>query len=159
MGIVLADGRGRVLWARRVNQNAWQFPQGGIQPGENPQQAMYRELHEEVGLQPEDVELVATTRGWLRYRLPEGLVRKGQSPRCIGQKQKWFLLHMKSADHLVNFDAGTKPEFDDWQWVTYWYPVGKVVAFKRGVYRRALRELSPRHCRLVQDCAKAGRAA
>lgn len=159
VGIVLADGAGRVLWARRVGQNAWQFPQGGIQNSENPEQAMYRELHEEIGLQRDDVELLASTRGWLRYRLPEGLVRKGQSPLCIGQKQKWFLLRLRSAEERISFNAGAKPEFDHWEWVSYWYPVGQVVAFKRGVYRRALRELSPRHCRLVQDGTVAGDAA
>lgn len=156
VGIVLADGQGRVLWARRVGQSGWQFPQGGIHTDENPEQAMYRELREEIGLKRGDVELLASTRGWLRYRLPEALIRKGQNPLCVGQKQKWFLLRMTAPEHRISFDCGDKPEFDHWEWVSYWYPVGQVVAFKRGVYRRALKELSPRHCRLTQDRGKSG---
>ncbi|QQD18047.1 RNA pyrophosphohydrolase [Spongiibacter nanhainus] len=151
VGIVLANEVGQVLWARRVNQNAWQFPQGGINDGETPEQALYRELYEEVGLREGDVDVLACTRGWLRYRLPQRLIRKGNKPLCIGQKQKWFLLRMLSSDDRVQFNCGHKPEFDHWQWVSYWYPLGQVVSFKREVYRRALKELSPRHARLVRD--------
>lgn len=152
VGIVVADGRGRVLWARRNGQDAWQFPQGGIHEGESPQDAMYRELFEEVGLKPEDVELVGQTQGWLRYKLPEGLIRKNSSPLCIGQKQKWFLLRMLAEDQKVTFNnTNERPEFDHWEWVSYWYPLGKVVAFKRDVYRRAMHELSPKHCRMVRS--------
>ena len=67
VGIIIANSQGQLLWARRVGQNAWQFPQGGISKGESPEQAMYRELDEEVGLQPEDVEIIAQTEGWLKY--------------------------------------------------------------------------------------------
>src|SRR5690606_15101261 len=73
VGIILTNGLGQVLWARRIGQEAWQFPQGGIQRNESPEQALFRELHEEVGLMPEDVEILACTRGWLRYRLPQRL--------------------------------------------------------------------------------------
>ncbi len=143
MGIVVANDRGQVLWARRVGgRDAWQFPQGGINRGESPEQALYRELHEEVGLQADAVEVLACTRGWLRYRLPKGLVRKGQNPVCIGQKQKWFLLRMLADDKQVRLDQNHKPEFDHWQWVSYWYPLNQVVAFKREVYRRAMKELA-----------------
>ncbi|GAB3376656.1 RNA pyrophosphohydrolase [Spongiibacter taiwanensis] len=151
VGIVLANAQGQVLWARRVGQNAWQFPQGGINQGESPEAALYRELYEEVGLGENDVDLLACTRGWLRYRLPQRLVRKENKPLCIGQKQKWFLLQMRAADEKVSFHHGDKPEFDHWQWVSYWYPLGQVVAFKREVYRRAMKELAPRHVRLVRD--------
>lgn len=154
VGIVLANTSGEVLWARRVRQNAWQFPQGGIHAGESAEQALYRELGEEVGLSPEHVEVLACTRGWLRYRLPERLVRRGRDADCdervcIGQKQKWFLLKMLAPDSEVRLDVGDKPEFDGWRWVSYWYPLGQVVAFKRDVYRRAMKELAPRYCRLV----------
>lgn len=150
VGIMLANTHGQVFWARRVGQNAWQFPQGGIQKSESPEQAMYRELHEEIGLQPGDVKLLACTRGWLRYRLPHRLVRRDSKPVCVGQKQKWFLLQMLSADEQVDLASNNSPEFDDWRWVSYWYPLGQVVSFKREVYRRALKELSPRLIRLVQ---------
>lgn len=143
VGIVLANDRGQVLWARRVGgRDAWQFPQGGINRGESPEQALYRELEEEVGLAPESVEILAVTRGWLRYRLPRRFIRKGQKPLCIGQKQKWFLLRMLDDDGAVRLDMNDKPEFDHWQWVSYWYPLNQVISFKREVYRRAMKELA-----------------
>lgn len=151
VGIVIANADGRVLWARRVGQDAWQFPQGGIQPQESPEDALYRELREEVGLAPDHVEILACTRGWLRYRLPQRLVRRGREPVCIGQKQKWFLLRMLADDVSVQVDAGDKPEFDCWRWVSYWYPLGQVVSFKREVYRRAMKELAPRHARMLNE--------
>lgn len=145
VGIIVADGKGHLLWAKRAGQNAWQFPQGGIDPGENPLDAMYRELHEEIGLETADVKILAHTRGWLRYRLPRRYIRHGESQTCIGQKQKWFLLHLDTDTDRIRFDRGKKPEFDGWQWVNYWYPVGQVVDFKRDVYRRALKELAQAH--------------
>ncbi|WP_374972840.1 RNA pyrophosphohydrolase [Spongiibacter marinus] len=151
VGIVIANDCGQVLWARRVGQSAWQFPQGGINDGETPEQALYRELYEEVGLRESDVEILACTRGWLRYRLPKRLIRKDNKPLCIGQKQKWFLLRMVGNEADIRFTCGRKPEFDYWQWVSYWYPLGQVVAFKREVYRRAMKELAGRHVRLLRD--------
>ncbi|PAV25858.1 putative (di)nucleoside polyphosphate hydrolase [Tamilnaduibacter salinus] len=144
VGIILANHRGEVLWARRIGQNAWQFPQGGIDRNESPEQALYRELGEEVGLGQQDVEIISCTRGWLRYRLPRRMVRYHSQPVCIGQKQKWFLLRLMSSDEAVSVEETDSPEFDGWQWVSYWYPLGQVVSFKREVYRRALRELAPR---------------
>lgn len=151
VGIILANGKGKVFWARRLGQDAWQFPQGGIAANETPEQAMYRELHEEIGLTAADVKIVASTKGWLRYRLPKRLLRHDSEPLCIGQKQKWFLLHYQSADDAVRLDLHEKPEFDHWDWVSYWYPVEQVVSFKRGVYSRALKELSPVHSRMIRD--------
>jgi len=143
VGIVLHNDRGQVFWGRRVGGfDAWQFPQGGIERGESIEQALYRELHEEVGLDERDVEIRCRTRGWLRYRTPEGLRRRDSTPGFLGQKQKWFLLRMLADDAAVCTET-EKPEFDGWRWVSYWYPVGQVIAFKRGVYRRALRELAP----------------
>lgn len=144
VGIIIANPKGQLLWARRVGQDAWQFPQGGINPGETPEQALYRELEEEIGLCAQDVQLVACTRGWLRYRLPRRMIRTHSRPLCIGQKQKWFLLQMRCTEKHICFDSTPKPEFDGWRWVSYWYPLGQVVSFKREVYRRALCELAPR---------------
>ena len=131
VGIILTNELGQVLWARRIGQDSWQFPQGGIHHNESPEQALYRELHEEVGLLPEDVEILACTRGWLRYRLPQRLIRNHSQPICVGQKQ---------------------PEFDGWRWVSYWYPLGQVVPFKRDVYRRAMKELAPRLLTTLPGC-------
>ena len=148
VGIMLSNGAGKLFWAKRIGQDAWQFPQGGINPGEKPEAALYRELYEEVGLEPEDVEVLACTRGWLRYRLPKNLQRRNSHPLCVGQKQKWFMLKLLSDDNKVCLNRCTKPEFDDWKWVNYWYPVNQVIEFKRGVYRRALKELAPLQCEM-----------
>ena len=144
VGIILSNPQGQVLWARRVGgYDAWQFPQGGINAGESPEDALYRELFEEVGLESSSVTVLAQTRGWLRYHLPRRMRRHNSSPGFKGQKQKWFLLRMLAEDHQVQVDVTDKPEFDHWRWVSYWYPVGQVVDFKREVYRRALKELAP----------------
>ena len=143
VGIVLLNTQGQVLWARRIGQPAWQFPQGGIKHQETVKEALFRELKEEVGLLPKDIKVLARTKNWLRYRLPKHLLRHQSKPLCIGQKQKWFLLQMLSSDERVSFNHSDKPEFDRWQWVSYWYPINQVVLFKRDVYRRALSELAP----------------
>ena len=143
VGIVLTNGERRLFWARRVGRAGWQFPQGGLQPGETPEQALYRELGEEVGLRKEQVELLGSTRDWLRYRLPERYQRRDKLPLCIGQKQRWFLLRFKDEDSAVRLDGSDSPEFDDWRWVDYWEPLAGVIFFKRAVYREALSELSP----------------
>lgn len=145
VGIMLTNPRGELLWARRVGgMDAWQFPQGGIRQDESPEQALFRELNEEVGLSADDVRILGCTRNWLRYHLPPRLVRRHQDPVCIGQKQKWFLLQMLADDECIRFDNSAEPpEFDHWRWVSYWYPLSRVVAFKREVYRSALKELAP----------------
>ncbi|WP_026957664.1 MULTISPECIES: RNA pyrophosphohydrolase [Aliagarivorans] len=142
VGIVICNQRGQVLWARRYGQHSWQFPQGGVDEGETAEQAMYRELHEEVGLEPKDVKILASTRHWLRYKLPKRLVRWDSPPVCIGQKQKWFLLRLVGSEDNIRFDRSGHPEFDDWRWVSFWYPVRQVVSFKREVYRKALKEFA-----------------
>ncbi|WP_308368635.1 MULTISPECIES: RNA pyrophosphohydrolase [unclassified Microbulbifer] len=157
VGIIVLNARGQVLWARRVGgKDAWQFPQGGINPGETPEQALYRELYEEVGLTRDQVSLIACTRGWLRYRLPQRLIRRRAEPLCIGQKQKWYLLRLEAPDSAISFDNGYKPEFDHWRWVTYWHPLSKVVTFKREVYRRALTELAPQQIQLEKRFSEDG---
>jgi putative (di)nucleoside polyphosphate hydrolase len=143
VGIILANPGGKLLWARRVGQDAWQFPQGGMRSDETPAEAMYRELGEEIGLRPEHVEVMGATRGWLRYRLPRQYIRRGSNPVCIGQKQVWFLLRILCHDKTVRLDYSERPEFDRWRWVDYWHPLKEVVAFKRKVYRQALNELAP----------------
>lgn len=138
VGIVLTNEQGKVFWGKRVGQNAWQFPQGGIHPEETAEQAMYRELQEEVGLQSDDVKILAITPGWLRYRLPPTFIRHHIQPLCIGQKQKWFLLRLIVDDERINLNHSVKPEFDNWRWVHYWRPLKEVINFKKHVYRKAL---------------------
>lgn len=141
VGIVVCNNLSQVLWAKRVGNGAWQFPQGGMSEGETFEEAMYRELSEEVGLLEADVEILACTEGWLKYRLPERYIRSDRA--CIGQKQKWFLLQLQSSDEKVNLQCDGLPEFDDWRWESYWYPVRHIVDFKEQVYKRALEELAP----------------
>jgi len=143
VGIVLIRDDGRVFWARRVNRDGWQFPQGGMRTDETPIEAMYRELEEETGLQPEHVEVLGATPGWLRYRLPNRFVRRNVRPTCVGQKQVWFLLRFTGEEAHFRLDANEKPEFDLFRWVDFWYPSEHVVAFKRDVYEQALRHLQP----------------
>jgi len=120
-----------------------------------------------VGLKAEHVKILACTDGWLRYQLPShmrrdhrrptsransrsrsarGASRQGKTKKSPvpfkGQKQKWFLLEMLCEEELIRFDQCDKPEFDGFEWVSYWYPVNKVIDFKRDVYRRALKQLA-----------------
>ena len=141
VGIILCNGEGKLFWAKRIGQDAWQFPQGGIKRTETPEQALFRELNEEVGLGRDDVEILHETSDWLRYRLPQNFIRQHSGPVCIGQKQKWFLLALQSDDNSVHLNRSCEPEFDDWCWVSYWHPVDQVINFKRDVYRKALTEL------------------
>ena len=142
VGIVLMRADGQLFWARRVNRDGWQFPQGGMNTDETPLEAMYRELREETGLYPQHVDVLGATPGWLRYRLPNRCVRRGARPTCIGQKQVWFLLQMRGEESDLRLDLTDKPEFDSWRWVDFWYPVENVVTFKREVYVRALLHLA-----------------
>lgn len=142
VGIVICNKRGQVFWARRRGQQSWQFPQGGVDIGETIEQAMYRELFEEVGLRRKDVRILGSTRHWLRYKLPKRLVRWDAQPICIGQKQKWFLLQLMCNDQEINIQASSKPEFDRWCWVSFWYPIRQIVSFKRDVYRRVMKHFS-----------------
>lgn len=143
VGIILCNLDRRLFWGRRIGQDAWQFPQGGIQNQETPEQAMYRELEEEVGLLPSQVEILGCTNDWLRYWLPRRYIRRNCSPLCIGQKQIWYLLKVCCSEDAFCLNRSTKPEFDAWRWVRYWQPVHEVVYFKRRVYVQALRELAP----------------
>ncbi|MGD0958468.1 MAG: RNA pyrophosphohydrolase [Methylomonas sp.] len=141
VGIILCNDNDQVFWAKRKGANSWQFPQGGIDGNEDPEAAMFRELWEEIGLNREHVEILGRTRYWLRYKLPDKYIRKNSAPLCIGQKQIWYLLRLRTDDANVRFDCGVKQEFDNWKWVDYWFPLKDVVYFKRRVYRKALEEL------------------
>lgn len=142
VGIILVNEVNEVFWGKRIREHAWQFPQGGIKRGESPEQAMFRELEEEVGLRPEHVSIIARTRDWLRYEVPEQWVRRDWRGHYRGQKQIWFLLRMIGQDSDVQLRATEHPEFDAWRWNEYWVPLEAVIEFKRAVYRSALIELS-----------------
>lgn len=143
VAIVIMKGDQKVFWAHRSNNDGWQFPQGGMRSDETPVEAMYRELHEETGLLREHVEILGTTPGWLRYRLPKRYQRMHTKPLCVGQKQVWFLLRLLSDESAVALDAMPEPEFYEYRWVDFWYPVDNVIPFKRRVYQKALSLLEP----------------
>ena len=142
VGIILLNQKSQVFWGKRIRTHSWQFPQGGIDRGETPEQAMFRELHEEVGLHPQHVQVLARTRDWLRYEVPDRFIRRDARGHYKGQKQIWFLLQLVGHDWDLNLRATDHPEFDAWRWNEYWVPLDVVVEFKRGVYEMALTELS-----------------
>ena len=141
VGIILCNGNNKLFWARRANQDGWQFPQGGIDDNETPDEAMYRELYEEIGLKPEQVEVIGRTSEWAYYDLPERFVRRNSFPICKGQKQIWYMLRLLGEEEDIHFDSTSTPEFDNWRWVDYWEPAFDVVHFKRNVYLSALTEM------------------
>jgi putative (di)nucleoside polyphosphate hydrolase len=141
VGIILVNWKNEVFWGKRVNQHSWQFPQGGIKSGESPEEAMFRELREEVGLASEHVRILGRTRGWLRYDVPDQWIKREWRGNYKGQKQIWYLLKLVGRDSDVSLRASSRPEFDAWRWNSYWVPLESVIEFKREVYRRALTEL------------------
>ena len=143
IGIMVCNDFGNLLWTRRIGQNSWQFPQGGVDAGESAEQALFRELKEEIGLDKQDVKILGSTKNWLKYRLPNRYIRQDSFPLCVGQKQKWFMLRLTSHESRIHFDETGHPEFDHFMWVSYWYPLRQVIAFKQSVYRQALSELMP----------------
>ena len=151
VGIIICNKLGQLFWAKRIKQDAWQFPQGGIKEAETTEEALFRELSEEVGLCKDDVRILSQTSEWLKYRLPKPYIRQRKGRTCIGQKQKWFLLGLQTEEVRVDLENTLQPEFDDWCWVNYWYPVNQVVDFKRSVYRKALIELEQSVKNFVRD--------
>jgi putative (di)nucleoside polyphosphate hydrolase len=143
VGIILVNDDGSLFWAKRIGEDAWQFPQGGIRKSESAEQALFRELYEEVGVVKESVEVIGRTQDWLRYKIPEQLIRRHQTPCCIGQKQRWFLLRFTGKESDVCLDSSDKPEFDQWCWIDPIEPPRSVISFKRSVYAEALKELLP----------------
>ena len=151
VGMVIFNGHGQVLWARRVKQNTWQFPQGGIKDDESEEEAMYRELYEELGLTCHDVYIAQTSRNYHRYRVPKRMLNEYRDRNYQGQKQRWFLLGLNDDERLdsaVKFNNCKHPEFDRWRWVSYWYPLRNVITFKQDVYRKILVEFAPTVLRL-----------
>jgi putative (di)nucleoside polyphosphate hydrolase len=141
VGIILLNANNQVFWGKRIRSEGWQFPQGGIQEGESPTDALYRELYEELGLLPEHVNILGRTPGWLHYHLPTQYIRPESRGVYKGQKQIWFLLDFLGNEQHVNLQATAEPEFEDWRWNPYWVEMKRVVVFKRQVYSQALTQL------------------
>jgi putative (di)nucleoside polyphosphate hydrolase len=153
VGIILANRNSQLFLGRRIgHEDAWQFPQGGIRPNETPQQALFRELREEIGLEPKDIRVLGKTQNWLHYELPKRLIRPNTNPVCIGQRQIWFMLGLIGNEKDINLKASPEPEFEEWRWVNYWQPVHEVVNFKKAVYQSALVELEESLLRYWHPC-------
>src|SRR5699024_8685562 len=142
VGIILANRKNQVFWGKRVKEHACQFPQGGIQRDESPEQAMYRELYEADWLHPEHVRILGRSKTCLRYDVHTLFVGRESRGRYCGQKQIWFLLRLIGQDSDVSLRATPTPEFDAWRWSHYWVPLDAVIHYKREVYFQALNELS-----------------
>ena len=143
VGIVIVNQSDQIFLAKRIGQDAWQLPQGGIDENESELEALYRELFEEVGLLPEHIELIAKTPKWLRYELPKKHQRRFQNPKCVGQKQVWYLVKLKESEDNICLDHHDEVEFDDWRWVDFWDPVDLVIEFKRSIYEDMLKAFAP----------------
>jgi putative (di)nucleoside polyphosphate hydrolase len=155
VGIMLLNRDGRVFVGRRIDMPAglaaWQMPQGGIDPGETPRQAALRELKEEVGT--DKAEILAESRGWLHYDLPEYLRAQlgGMwGGRYRGQRQKWFAMRFTGADRDIDPAATEHPEFDAWEWVASERLPELIVPFKRQLYLDVMAEFGA-YCRAEQS--------
>ena len=146
VGIIVANSVGELLLCKRKGMNSWQFPQGGIDKNEDPLRAAKRELFEEVGISSKYVELIKSSNYWYKYNVPARNRRKiFVNKKFKGQKQKWFLFKLKK-NTQISFENDPDNEFENFKWVSYWYPLAVIVSFKEAVYRNALNELKYAYC-------------
>ncbi len=143
VGIVLINPAAQVFVARRIDtaENAWQMPQGGIDEGEDPRTAAFREMGEEIGT--EKAEIIDETGDWLAYDLPPDIADRIWKGRFRGQKQKWFLMRFTGSD--ADIDIGTEhPEFSDWMWTEFRSLPELIIPFKRELYTAVVDSFLPR---------------
>ena len=139
VGILLLDRRDRLFVARRIDMKAeaWQMPQGGIDEGEDPRRAAFREMKEEIGT--DKAEVIAESRDWMRYDVPAEIASKIRGGRWRGQRQKWFAMRFKGMDRDI--DICTKhPEFCEWKWIDPEEAPALIIPFKRPLYERVIAE-------------------
>jgi putative (di)nucleoside polyphosphate hydrolase len=143
VGVMLLNSEGKVFVGARIDNTdeAWQMPQGGIDPGEEPWATALREVEEETGIAPQLVERIALCPERLKYDLPEELHGKLWGGKWMGQDQDWFLCRFLGRDSDINI-ATKHPEFREWRWVEPAQLPDLIVPFKRDLYRRLLREFT-----------------
>jgi putative (di)nucleoside polyphosphate hydrolase len=141
VGIALLNEADMVFVGRRIDQTAeaWQMPQGGIDPGEDPRQTALRELEEEIGVPPARTAIIAESRDWLSYDLPPELAAKVWKGQYRGQKQKWYLCRLIGDEDVINIQTA-HPEFDAWKWARFSDLPDLIVPFKRPIYQAILAE-------------------
>jgi len=140
VGIVIVNAKGQFFLGKRIGAEAWQFPQGGIDEGENPEESLYRELHEETGLVKDKVTIVAVSKKWLVYHIPH--VYQRSNKKYDGAMQKWFLLKLTGTNEDVNLNAVNEAEFDAWKWADKNTAINSVIRFKKAVYASIFAEFA-----------------
>ena len=147
VGLIIVNDKGKLLLCKRKDINSWQFPQGGIDFGETPLKAAKRELFEEVGIKGSSVRLIGSMEEWIKYDIPKENRRKRLLQKNFkGQKQKWFMFKLIK-DVNICFENDPDSEFDEYKWVSYWYPLQSIIFFKKGLYRTVLCNLRLIFCK------------
>ena len=140
VGLIIINNKGKLLLCKRKKSNNWQFPQGGIDTGEKSEDAALRELYEEVGIKEKSIKKIYVSKTSYKYDVPEAKkFRNFLQDNFRGQKQKWFMFELIE-DVKIDFTNDPNPEFDDYMWSSYWYPLYSIVDFKKEVYRSVLKE-------------------
>ncbi len=144
VGIMLINAQGLIFAAQRIDTAlpAWQMPQGGIDKGEDPGAAALRELHEEIGVTPDRVQVLDSTPDWLTYDLPVAMVPNIWKGRYRGQKQKWFLMRYLGADAEIRLEQD-HAEFSAWRWIDAGSMIAAIVPFKRAIYEQVVAHFAP----------------
>ena len=144
--IIIFNKEGKLLWCKRKTGDGWRFPQGGIDKGESPLDAIYRETYEEVGLSRNKINIIKENEKWINYDVPQDKIPRYfsfKNRKFKGQSQKWFLAEFVGEDRDINLNLHDQIEFTEWTWSSYWHPVAKGVEFKRKAYREVLTDLLP----------------
>ncbi len=141
VGIFLINEKNKLWVGRRLDykNEYWQMPQGGIDNDESPEKAMKRELEEETGLK-ENYSIIGKTKKWLRYNLPDELIKVVWKGKYIGQEQLWFACRYNGDDDQIDINQFKKPEFCEWKWIDPFDSTSLVVPFKKDLYFSVIRE-------------------
>ena len=144
VGMMIVNNKNKILVGKRLDHPSghWQMPQGGIDENENPEEAVWREMQEEIGTN--NAKMIKQSNQWINYKIPlETLKTLPWGQEYVGQTQKWFLAEILCEDSCINLNASSPIEFVDWTWSSYWHPVNGGVDFKKATYRKVLKSFLP----------------